>query len=91
MLPPLVGRRRLRRRLISGLTRSFGTRCHTLHAYVAAHVQGSLPAGWLAFAGWESNPLDRYERFQVFAIILLSCSPDATNLLRYLAALGAPE
>ena len=26
--------------------------------------QGSLPAGWLAFAGRESNPLDRDERFQ---------------------------
>jgi hypothetical protein len=26
--------------------------------------QGSLPAGWLAFAGRELNPLDRNERFQ---------------------------
>src|SRR5712691_4315768 len=33
-----------------------------------------------AFAGRESNPLDRYERFQlVLTIILLSCSPDATG------------
>src|SRR5216684_7876873 len=47
MLPPLVGRRRLRQSLISGLTRSFGTHCHTLHADVAAHVQGLLPAGRL--------------------------------------------
>jgi hypothetical protein len=40
-----------------------------------------LPAGWLAFAVWESNPLDRYERFQlVLTIILPSCSPDATTL-----------
>ena len=32
-----------------------------------------------ASTGWESNPLDRYERFQlVFTVILLSCSPDAT-------------
>jgi hypothetical protein len=67
--------------LISGLTRSFGTCCHTLHAHVAAHVQGSLPADWLVFAGWELNPLDRDERFQlVLTIILLSCSPDATTL-----------
>src|SRR5713226_2701536 len=44
---PLVGRRRLRQSLISGLTRSFGTHCHTLHADVAAHVQGLLPAGRL--------------------------------------------
>jgi len=28
------------------------------------NVQGLLPAGWLAFAGRASNPLDRYERFQ---------------------------
>src|SRR5216684_3850917 len=81
MPPPLVGRRRLRQGLISGLTRSFGTCCHTLHADVAAHVQGLLPAGWLAFAGWASNPLDRYQRFQlVLTIIHPSCSPDATIL-----------
>ena len=29
--------------------------------------QGSLPAGWLAFAGRESNPLDRDERFQLMS------------------------
>src|SRR5262249_51696544 len=28
-------------------------------------LQGSLPAGWLAFTGRESNPQDRYKRFQV--------------------------
>jgi hypothetical protein len=28
-------------------------------------MQDSLPAGWLAFTGWELNPLDRDERFQV--------------------------
>src|SRR5215813_13554481 len=27
------------------------------------HMQDSLPAGWLAFAGSELNPLDRDERF----------------------------
>jgi hypothetical protein len=33
-----------------------------------------------AFAGRESNPLDRCERFQLgLTIILLSCSPDATG------------
>ena len=37
-------------------------------------------AGWLALAGRESNPLDRYERFQfALTIILLSCSPDANG------------
>ena len=28
-------------------------------------MQGSLPAGWLAFTGRESNPQDRYKRFQI--------------------------
>src|SRR5580658_2940939 len=35
-------------------------------------MQGSLPAGWLAFTGRESNPLDRVERFQNSMFILLS-------------------
>jgi hypothetical protein len=48
--------------------------------YHCCHAQGWLPAGWLAFAGRESNPLDRYGRFQlVFMTILLPCSPDATG------------
>lgn len=47
MLPPLSIRRGPRRYLISGLTRSFSTRYRTLHACVAAHVQGSLPASGL--------------------------------------------
>src|SRR5882762_1631898 len=89
MLPPLDGRRRLRQCLISGLTRSFGTRCRTLHAGVAAHVQGLLPAGRLAFAERASNPLDRDERFQlVLTIIPLSCSPDATTLRDGVAAIA---
>ena len=41
-------------------------------------MQGSLPAGWLAFAGRELNPLDRDERFQNSMFILLSWTfPDA--------------
>lgn len=28
-------------------------------------MQGSLPAGWLAFAGRELNPLDHDKRFQI--------------------------
>ena len=31
-------------------------------------MQDSLPAGWLAFAGRESNPLDRGERFPSYCI-----------------------
>ena len=33
-------------------------------------MQGSLPAGWLTFAGRELNPLDRDERFQNFTPLL---------------------
>jgi hypothetical protein len=33
-------------------------------ATLPSPMQGLLPAGWLAFTGRESNPLDRYERFQ---------------------------
>jgi hypothetical protein len=32
---------------------------------VATHAQGWLPAGWLAFTGRVSNPLDHYEGFQI--------------------------
>jgi hypothetical protein len=83
VLPPLSGQRRLRRWLISGLTRSFGTCCHTLHACRCRHTCKACfrLAGW-AFTGRESNPLDRYERFQLFTILLLSCSPDATGFRR---------
>ena len=35
------------------------------------HMQDSLPAGWLAFTGRESNPLDRCERFPSCYISLL--------------------
>ena len=65
MLPPLSGRRRPRRWLISGLTPAALAPTDLRFAFrVATHAQGSLPAGWLAFAGRASNPLDRCERFQ---------------------------
>jgi len=84
MLPPLSARRRLRQWLISGLTHAASAPADLRFAFcVATHAQGSLPAGWLAFAGRASNPLDRYERFQlVLTIILLSCSPDASAIKR---------
>jgi hypothetical protein len=47
VLPPLHGRRRLQRFLISGLTRSFGTRCHTLHA-CRCRIRARLASGWPA-------------------------------------------
>jgi hypothetical protein len=81
MLPPRSGRRRPRRWLISGLTRELRHLLSYASRYRCRHVQSSLPADWLVFAGRESNPLDRYERFQlVLSIILPSCSPDATGL-----------
>ena len=54
MLPPLSGRRRLRQWLISGLTRSFGTRCRTLHAgrcRPRARLASGRPAGPLPGGG----------------------------------------
>lgn len=47
MLPLLSGRQRLRRWLISGLTRSFGTCCHTLHA-CRCRTRARLASGWPA-------------------------------------------
>ena len=55
MLPPLSGRRRLRRWLISGLTRSFGTCCPTLHAW-RCRTRARLASGWPA------KPLPRGSR-----------------------------
>ena len=48
---------------ISGLPRGFGTCCLRFTNGVATVMQDLLPAGWLAFAGRELNPLDCYERF----------------------------
>jgi hypothetical protein len=67
---------------ISGLTHAASAPAALRFAFrVATHAQGSLPAGWLAFAGRASNPLDRCERFQlVLTVIPLSCSPDASAI-----------
>jgi hypothetical protein len=67
---------------ISGLTHAASAPAVLRFAFrVATRAQGSLPAGWLAFAGRASNPLDRYKRFQlVLTFILLSCSPDASAI-----------
>jgi hypothetical protein len=66
MLPPLSGQRRPRRWLISGLTRSFGTRCRTLHAWrcrtrarlASGRPAEPLPQGsrtlWIATKGFSS-------------------------------------
>ena len=66
---------------ISGLTHAASAPALLRFAFrVATHAQGWLPAGWLAFTGRASNPLDRYERFQSIVVILLSCSPDAIQI-----------
>jgi len=52
-------------RLPPGLTHAASAPADLRFAFcVTTHAQGSLPAGWLAFAGRASNPLNRYERFQ---------------------------
>src|SRR6516165_10711675 len=64
VLPLLLGKQRLQRvdnieatvRLWHLLSTLQERCCHR-------HMQDSLPAGWLAFAGRELNPLDRDERF----------------------------
>jgi hypothetical protein len=43
-------------------------------------MQSSLPAGWLAFTGRASNPLDRYKRFQITLILLFWIYPGANPL-----------
>src|SRR6202521_276235 len=67
---------------ISGLTHAASAPADLRFALrVATYAQDLLPAGWLAFTGRASNPLDRYERFQlVLTFIPLSCSPDANGL-----------
>jgi hypothetical protein len=75
---------------ISGLAHAASVPADLRFAFrVATHAQGSLPAGWLTFAGRASNPLDRYERFQlVLTTILLSCSPDASAI--HISVRGPP-
>src|SRR5262245_66692112 len=45
-------------------------------------MQDSLPVGWLAFSGRDSNPLDRVERFPSFyiSVPLSWIYPDAMSL-----------
>jgi hypothetical protein len=79
--PRFVRQRRLRTMRISGLTHAAFAPALLRFAFrVATHAQGWLPAGWLAFTGRASNPLDHYERFQFTWVIPLSCPPDATHV-----------
>ena len=82
--PRLLSQRRLRTMRISGLAHAASAPALLRFAFrVAIHAQGWLPAGWLAFTGRVSNPLDHYERFQItwsspFPVLLTldSCRDD---------------
>ena len=64
MLPLLTGQQRLQRNVYIEATAGLKHLLSTLQERCChRHMQDSLPAGWLAFTGWESNPLDRDERF----------------------------
>ena len=64
--PRLLSQRRLRTMRVSGLAHAASAPALLRFAFrVATHAQGWLPAGWLAFTGRASNPLDHYERFQI--------------------------
>jgi hypothetical protein len=83
-MPPALDQTRLRpHRSNDGedlRNRPFLGRKAALYAFrVATHAQGWLPAGWLAFTGRESNPLDHSERFQ---IVRSSSSPVLLTLLK---------
>src|SRR5262249_57276243 len=59
-------------------------------------LQGSLPAGWLAFTGRESNPQDRYKRFQVavsssFSGFILAQGKFHSALPAFRATVGLPQ
>jgi hypothetical protein len=51
--------------VISGLNNAASAPAAYASRMVLPPLQSSLPAGWLAFTGRESNPLDRFERFQI--------------------------
>src|ERR1700737_445542 len=63
MLPLLFRRQRLQRLSYRGYRGASAPAVYASWGILPLPMQGLLPAGWLAFAGRESNPLDRYERF----------------------------
>jgi hypothetical protein len=80
MLPPHPTKRRLQR--AHDIETNFTASASAVYASRTASplpMQDSLPAGWLAFAGREFNPLDQIERFQSLHLIPLSRAyPDAS-------------
>jgi hypothetical protein len=64
MLPLLNQQQRLQRsELYRGYRGASALAAYASRMMLPPSPQGSLPAGWLAVTGWESNPLDRGERF----------------------------
>jgi len=80
MLPPHPTQRRLQHThdFVANVTASTST-VYASRTALPLPMQDSLPAGWLAFAGREFNPLDQIERFQSLHLIPLSRAfPDAS-------------
>jgi len=63
MLPLLFRRQRLQRLTYRGYRGALAPAVYASWGMLPLPMQDSLPAGWLAFAGRELNPLDRDERF----------------------------
>jgi hypothetical protein len=63
MLPLLFRRQRLQRLTYRGYRGASAPAAYASWGMLPLPMQDSLPAGWLAFAGRELNPLNRDERF----------------------------
>ena len=80
MLPLLFRRQRLQRLSYRGYRGALAPAVYASWGMLPLPMQDSLPAGWLAFAGRELNPLDRYERFP--SCYISSPSPEFILTLR---------
>jgi hypothetical protein len=64
VLSPLTRQQRHRQQLISGLDHAASASAVYASSRALPHVHARLASGWwLAFAGWELNPLDSIEKF----------------------------
>jgi hypothetical protein len=81
MLPPLCAQRRLRQLLFRGSLTQLRHPLTYASRFVLPLTRKARFRRLAGFAGRASNPLDRYERFQlVLTTIPLSCSPDASAI-----------
>ena len=83
MLPLLFRRQRLQHWSYRGYRGASAPAVYASRVMLPPPMQDSLPAGWLAFAGRELNPLGRDEKFQSCYILfpLSWIYPDATKLV----------